>query len=57
MRGLPGTTFSFLMSTFLILAKPLDESVSPEMSGTMWERSRILPSVSTMPGFSRPAGP
>src|ERR1041385_7337508 len=51
------TSGSLEMSLFLILARPLGESVSPAMSGTTFDRSRILPFLSTMPGFSRPGAP
>ncbi len=46
-----------LMLAFLILARPLFSSISPSMFFTILDRSRILPSVPMMPGFSRPAGP
>src|SRR5712691_7339446 len=56
-RGLPETRGSFSILAFLILARPAAESVSPEMSGTIFDRLRMWPSLSTMPGFSRPGGP
>ncbi len=56
-RGLPGTRGSFSIFAFLILARPAGEIVSPVMSGTILERLRMWPSLSTMPGFSRPGGP
>ena len=51
------TSGSLERSVFLILARPFGESVSPAMSGTIFDRSRILPLSSTMPGFSRPGAP
>src|SRR4051794_1259716 len=51
------TADSLEMSAFLIFARPRGESVSPAMSGTIFDRSRILPSLSMMPGFSRPGAP
>ena len=56
-RGLPATTLSRLRLAFLILARPPAASISPSMSFTTRERSRILPSASMMPGFSRPGAP
>src|SRR5215471_668223 len=57
MRVPAGTTGRLAIAVFRIVANPAGERVSPAMSGTTPERSRILPSASTMPGFSRPAGP
>src|SRR3954454_16028842 len=51
------TAGSLEMSAFLIFASPRGESVSPAMSGTTFDRSRILPWPSMMPGFSRPGAP
>src|SRR3954465_2376747 len=51
------TAGSLEMSAFLIFARPRGESVSPAMSGTTFDRSRILPFLSMMPGFSRPGAP
>ena len=45
------------MLAFLIFARPAGESASPSMSFTIFDRSRILPFLSTIPGFSRPAEP
>src|SRR4029079_2863239 len=56
-RGLPATFGSLSMLAFLILARPAGESASASMSWTTLERSRILPLLSMMPGFSLPAGP
>src|ERR1700716_1767186 len=56
-RGLPFTTGSRPRAAFLILARPLGDKVSPERSGTTLERSRMCPSASMMPGFSRPGAP
>ena len=56
-RGLPLTSGSLSIGALRILASPLGESASPAMSGTTFERSRMRPLVSTMPGFSRPRGP
>src|SRR5262249_44919502 len=58
MRGLPLTTGSLpAAAAFLILARPPGESASPARSGTTLERSRMRPSASRIPGFSRPGGP
>src|SRR5256885_1486579 len=57
MRGLPLTTGSLPAAAFLILASPDGDSASPARSGTTLERSRIWPSASRIPGFSRPGGP
>src|SRR5262249_8982750 len=58
MRGLPLTTGSLPAAAgLLILARPPGESASPAISGTTLERSRIRPSTSSIPGFSRPRGP
>src|SRR6266851_2586666 len=57
MRGLPLTTGSLPAAAFLILARPDGDSASPARSGTTLERSRIRPSASRIPGFSRPGGP
>src|SRR6266852_5242914 len=54
MRGLPLTTGSLPAAAFLILARPDGDSASPARSGTTLERSRIWPSASRIPGFSRP---
>ena len=54
---LAGDGFSRLRLAFLILARPPEASISPSMSFTMRDRSRILPSSSMMPGFSRPGAP
>ena len=56
-RGLPATFGSLSMLAFLILARPAGESASPSMSFTIFDRSRILPFLSRMPGFSLPAEP
>src|SRR5713226_7414419 len=56
-RGLPLTRGSFSTDALRILARPLGESASPAISGTTFERSRIRPLSSTIPGFSRPSGP
>src|SRR3954451_10380259 len=56
-RGLPFTTGSRPRAAFLILASPLGDKASPERSGTILERSRMCPSASMMPGFSRPGAP
>ena len=56
-RGLPFTSGSLSILAFLILARPAGDSASPSMSLTSFDRSRILPLLSMMPGFSRPAGP
>src|SRR5438132_780325 len=53
----PGFTVGSLERSVLrILFRLLAESVSPAMSGTTFDRSRILPFWSMMPGFSRPGG-
>src|SRR5580692_12496154 len=57
MRGLPLTIGSLPAAAFLILARPRGESASPERSGTTLDRSRMRPSASRIPGFSRPGGP
>ena len=56
-RGLPDTGFIRLRFAFLIFARPPEASISPSMSFTMRDRSRILPSSPMMPGFSRPGAP
>src|SRR5258706_16435861 len=56
-RGLPFTTGSRPRAAFLILARPLGDKASPVRSGTTLERSRMCPSASMMPGFSRPGAP
>src|SRR6185503_5365273 len=56
-RGLPRTSGSFSIAALRIFARPLGDSVSPAISGTTLERSRIPPLESTIPGFSRPCGP
>ena len=56
-RGLPRTIGSLSIGALRILARPWDESAAPAMSGTTFERSRIRPLASTIPGFSRPRGP
>src|SRR5262249_11922187 len=56
-RGLPRTSGSFSIAALRILASPLGESVSPVISGTTFERSRMRPWESMIPGFSRPLGP
>src|SRR5262249_19202820 len=57
MRCLPFTAGSRPAAAFLILARPPGDSASPARSGTTLERSRMFPSASRMPGFSRPVGP
>ena len=56
-RGLPFTSGSLSMLAFLILARPAGDSASPSMSFTTLDRSRILPFLSMIPGFSLPAAP
>ena len=56
-RGLPLTSGSLSMLAFLILARPAGDSASASMSFTTFDRSRILPFLSMIPGFSLPAGP
>ena len=55
--GLPRTRGSDSGLIFFSRARPLAPITSPVMSGTTAERSRILPSLSSMPGFSLPTGP
>src|SRR5215472_17039288 len=57
MRGLPLTIGSLPPAAFLILARPFGDRASPARSGTTFERSRIWPSASMIPGFSRPGRP
>ena len=56
-RGLPRTSGSLSIAALRILASPLGESASPAISGTTFERSRMRPFESRIPGFSRPLGP
>src|SRR5262249_50479710 len=56
-RGLPRTSGNFSIAALRILASPLGASVSPVISGTTFERSRMRPWESMIPGFSRPLGP
>src|SRR4051795_10768084 len=56
-RGLPFTSGSLSRLAFLILARPAGDSASPLMSFTILDRSRILPFLSMIPGFSLPAAP
>jgi hypothetical protein len=56
-RGLPETSGSFSIGALRILASPVGESVSPARSGTTFDRSRMRPLESMIPGFSRPRGP
>src|SRR3954469_1179942 len=56
-RGLPFTSGSLSRLAFLILARPAGDSASPSMSFTTLDRSRILPFLSMIPGFSLPAVP
>ena len=56
-RGLPFTRGSLSIGALRILARPLGDSASPAMSGTTFERSRMRPLASMIPGFSRPRGP
>src|SRR5258707_6074697 len=56
-RGLPFTSGSLSMLAFLILLRPAGDSASPLMSFTTLDRSRILPFLSIIPGFSLPAVP
>src|SRR6266699_5464610 len=56
-RGLLRTSGSLSIAALRILASPLGESASPAISGTTFERSRMRPFESRIPGFSRPLGP
>src|SRR5262249_38964424 len=56
-RGVPRTSGSLSTLTFASFARLFGDSASPAMSGTWPDRSRMRPSLSTMPGFSRPAAP
>src|SRR3974390_1927286 len=56
-RGRPGAGLRRERLAFLIFVKPPEASISPSMSFTMRERSRILPSSPIMPGFSFPGAP
>src|SRR6266404_7857678 len=56
-RGLPRTSGSFSIAALRTLASPLGESASPAISGTTFERSRMRPFESMIPGFSPPLGP
>src|SRR5689334_13640567 len=52
-----GAAGSDLGSTFFKAARLEGESVSPVMSFTWPDRSRMVPSVSQRPGFSAPGAP
>src|SRR5262249_15620807 len=56
-RGLPRTSGSLSTAALRILARPLGDSASAAISGTTFERSRMPPLESMIPGFSRPRGP
>src|SRR6516165_7131195 len=56
-RGLPRTSGSLSTAVLRILAMPLGDSASAAISGTTFERSRMPPLESMIPGFSRPRGP
>ena len=56
-RTAPRRSGNFFGSALRTFVKPLGDSVSPAISGTIFDRSRILPSASMMPGFSRRGGP
>src|SRR5215813_5367344 len=56
-RTLPRTSGSLSIALLRILARPLGDSASPAISGTTFERSRMPPLESMIPGFSRPRGP
>jgi hypothetical protein len=57
MRGVPRTSGRVSSLSFLSLARPFGEIVSPVMSGMTFDKSLILPFLSKMPGFSLPFGP
>ena len=57
MRGLPFTSGSFSGLSLRSLFKPAGDNAAPEMSGTTFDKSRMRPSLSIMPGFSRPGAP
>src|SRR5450755_1975775 len=56
-RGVPRTSGSLSTLTLASFARLFGDSASPAMSGTRADRSRMRPSLSTAPGFSRPAAP
>src|SRR6266852_8747374 len=56
-RGLPRTSGSLSTAVLRILARPFGDSASPAISDTTFERSRMPPLESMIPGFSRPRGP
>src|SRR6266536_5528287 len=56
-RTLPRTSGSLSIALLRILARPLGDSASAAISGTTFERSRMPPLESMIPGFSRPRGP
>ncbi len=56
-RGLPFTSGSRFVSSLRRAESAASDSVAGSMSFTLRDRSRSLPSASTRPGFSLPAGP
>jgi hypothetical protein len=56
-RGLPSTKGSVSGLTFFSVCWPITEMTSGYKSEVTFDKSRILPALSSMPGFSPPSGP